>query len=57
MVCVEPEDEILDVVDEEGRVIGQATRGACHADRSLLHRAVHLLVYDDGGRLFLQKRI
>ena len=53
---MEPEDEILEVVDAQGRVLGRATRGECHSDRSLLHRAVHVFVLDRQGRIFLQKR-
>jgi len=47
--------EIFDVVDSQDQVIGQATRGEVHA-RGLLHRAVHILVFDSEGNLFLQKR-
>ena len=50
------QDEILDLVDELGRVVGQATRGECHSNPSLVHRAVHLFVFDRDGRVFLQKR-
>ena len=48
-------DELFDVVDEQDRVIGQATRREVHA-RGLRHRAVHLLVVNGAGRVFLQKR-
>ncbi|MBN1269015.1 MAG: NUDIX domain-containing protein [Kiritimatiellae bacterium] len=48
--------ELFDLVDETGRRIGQATRRECHANPSLLHQAVHVLVFDGSGRLFLQKR-
>jgi isopentenyl-diphosphate delta-isomerase type 1 len=48
-------DEIFDVVNERDEVIGQATRCEVHA-RGLLHRAVHVLVFDRCGRVFLQKR-
>ena len=48
-------NELFDVVDEHDRVIGQATRGEVHA-RGLLHRAVHVFVFDSTGRLLLQKR-
>jgi isopentenyl-diphosphate delta-isomerase len=48
-------DELFDVVDETDRVIGQAPRREVHA-RKLSHRAVHILVHDAAGRLFLQKR-
>ena len=47
--------EIFDVVDEEDRVIKQATRHTVHAQR-LRHRAVHVFVFNQRGDLFLQKR-
>ena len=49
------DDEIFDVVNERDEVIGQSTRREVHA-RGLRHRAVHVLVFDSGGRVFLQKR-
>jgi isopentenyldiphosphate isomerase len=48
-------NEIFDVVNERDEVVGQATRREVHA-RGLLHRAVHVLVFDRAGRIFLQKR-
>lgn len=48
-------DEYLDIVSEDGRVIGSASRREAHA-RGLLHRVVHVLVFDLEGRLLLQKR-
>jgi isopentenyl-diphosphate delta-isomerase type 1 len=47
--------ELLDLVDPSGRVIGQATRENVHR-HGLLHRAVHALVWNPDGRLLLQKR-
>ena len=47
--------ELLDVVDSEDRVLGQATRGEVHA-KGFLHRSVHILVFNSKGDLFLQKR-
>jgi len=47
--------ELLDVVDENDQVIGVKTRGEIHAQR-LMHRAVHILVFNSQGDLFLQKR-
>ena len=47
--------ELFDVVDSEDRVIGQATRGEVHA-KGLLHRSVHIWVFNSRGDLFLQKR-
>lgn len=49
--------EKLPLVDEEGNVIGCATRGECHdGTRRPLHPVVHLHVFDAQGRLYLQKR-
>ena len=48
-------DELFDVVDENDRVIGAAPRREVHA-KKLTHRAVHILVHDAAGRLFLQRR-
>ena len=52
----QPTDEQFEIIDEAGRVIGTAPRRRCHGDPSLRHRAVHVLVFDRAGRLFLQKR-
>lgn len=49
-------EEIFDIVDEQGKVTGTATRQQCHADRSLIHPVVHLHLFDRQGRLFLQQR-
>jgi 16S rRNA (adenine1518-N6/adenine1519-N6)-dimethyltransferase len=47
--------ETFDVVDENDRLLGQATRHEVHA-RDLRHRAVHIFVFNRRGELFLQKR-
>jgi len=47
--------EVFDVVDEQDRVIGQAPRSEVHA-RGLRHRAVHVLVFNAAGAVFLQQR-
>jgi 16S rRNA (adenine1518-N6/adenine1519-N6)-dimethyltransferase len=47
--------EIFDVVDQADRVVGQAPRAEVHA-RGLLHRAVHILVFNRSGQLFVQQR-
>ena len=49
-------DEILDIVDEKDRVIGQAPRAVCHTDPSKIHRAVHVFVFNRTGELLLQLR-
>ena len=48
-------EELFDVVDESDRVIRQAPRRLVHAN-GWLHRAVHVLVFNKAGQLFLQKR-
>ena len=48
-------DEWFDVVNERDEVVGRATRREVHV-RGLWHRAVHVLVFDSAGRVFLQKR-
>ena len=48
-------DEIFDIVNERDEVIGQAPRREVHA-RGLWHRAVHVLVFNAHGEVFLQKR-
>jgi isopentenyl-diphosphate Delta-isomerase len=47
--------EIFDVVDAADRVVGWAPRRQVHA-RRLCHRAVHVLLFDLAGRLYVQKR-
>lgn len=47
--------ELFDVCDEQDRVIGQAPRGEVHA-RGLLHRAVHVFVFNSRGELLLHRR-
>ena len=42
--------ELLPLVDEEGHVVGSATRGECHDGMSmLLHPVVHLHVFNERG--------
>lgn len=48
-------NELLPVVNENDQVIGQQPRHVIHA-QGLLHRAVHILVFNQGNELFLQKR-
>lgn len=48
--------EFFPLVNEEGEVIGKATRTACHSGTFLLHPVVHLHVFNSAGELYLQKR-
>jgi len=49
------QDEIYDVVDKMDQVIGQATRREIH-QKNLLHRSIHILVFNFKNEVFLQKR-
>ena len=48
-------DDLVDVVDDAGTVIGQATRREMRAQR-LPHRTTYVLVFDRRGRLFMHLR-
>jgi len=48
-------EEIFDVVNDRDEVVGQNTRREVHR-LGLMHRAVHVLVFNSRGQLFLQKR-
>ncbi len=48
-------DELLDVVNERDEVTGRQSRRRVH-QQGLRHRAVHVLVFNASGHLFLQKR-
>jgi len=47
--------ELFDVVDDGDQVVGQKTRGEVHAEK-LMHRAVHVFVFNKRGDLLLQQR-
>lgn len=48
--------EIFPIVNEEGEVVGSATRKECHSGSFLLHPVVHLHVFNSKRELYLQKR-
>ncbi len=48
-------EEIFDVVNENDEVIGRNNRREVHR-LGLTHRAVHVLVFNSRGQVFLQKR-
>jgi len=52
-----PDDEleILDVVDADDLVVGTMERGEIHRKR-LFHRSVHVFLFDEARRIYLQKR-
>jgi len=53
---VSSEDEMLVLVDESDRVVGNLSKGACHDGEGVLHRAFSLFVFNREGELLLQQR-
>jgi isopentenyldiphosphate isomerase len=51
----EPADELVDVVDDEDRVVGRRTRGQIRR-HNLRHRSVYVLVFNRTGHLFVHRR-
>lgn len=52
---IQIQEEIVTIVDEKNRVVGAAPRSRMRAD-GLPHRATYILVFNDEGDLFVQKR-
>lgn len=48
-------EEILEIVNKDNQVTGRAPRSQIHAQQ-LMHRAVHIFLFNSRGELFLQKR-
>ena len=49
-------DELFPLVNEDGVVIGKATRSFCHGGTKPLHPVVHLHILNERGEIYLQKR-
>jgi len=49
-------DELVDVVDEQDRVVTQATRREVRV-RNLRHRSAYVLVFNPTGQLFVHRRV
>jgi isopentenyl-diphosphate delta-isomerase type 1 len=49
-------EELLEVVNHKGEVVGILPRNHIHGDPSLIHRVIHVLVFNTKGHLLLQKR-
>jgi isopentenyl-diphosphate Delta-isomerase len=54
-LAASPAEELFDVVDAEDRVTRQERRSVVHA-QGLLHRAVHVFVFNSRGQLLVQRR-
>jgi isopentenyldiphosphate isomerase/intracellular septation protein A len=49
-------EEMLPLIDEDGKVLGAAPRSECHKGPGKLHPVVHLQIVDGRGSMYLQKR-
>lgn len=49
------DNEILEIVDADDNVLGTATRAEIHR-KNLIHRAVHLFVFNSHGDVYVQRR-
>ncbi len=50
------EIELLEIVNRNKDIIGVASRSECHQNPTLIHRSVHILIFNSAGLLLLQKR-
>ena len=48
--------EFFDQVDEYDRVTGRISRSQAHGNPAVIHRVVHVLVFNGAEELYLQKR-
>ena len=47
--------EYFDVIDDNNKVIGKASRDECHK-KGLLHRGIYIIVVNSEGKILMQKR-
>ena len=47
--------ETFPIVDKNDRILGYASRSEVHGN-NLLHRAVHILIFNEAGEVYLQQR-
>jgi len=50
------ERRLVELVDAEGGPVGECTVDEAHAPPGQLHRAFSVLLFDDGGRVLMQRR-
>jgi len=49
-------DELLVEVNAKNEIIGSLSKNLAHRDKTRFHRAVHVLLFNDEGRVYLQLR-
>ncbi len=50
------QEEYIDIFDMNGNKIRSAPRSEAHGNPALMHKVVHVLVFNRAGKLLLQKR-
>lgn len=50
------QDEQFIVVNEKDEIVGYQSRFKCHHDKSLIHRAVDVVLFNKEGKIAMQKR-
>ncbi|MBI5614581.1 mevalonate kinase [Candidatus Gottesmanbacteria bacterium] len=50
------QEELFIVVDKNDEVIGYRSRADCHSDKTLIHRSLDVVIFNDNGEILLQKR-
>lgn len=48
--------EWVEIVDQKGNAFDTATRKAVHSNPFMIHKAVHIIIVNEQGEIFLQKR-
>jgi isopentenyl-diphosphate delta-isomerase type 1 len=50
------QDEQFIVVNEKDEIVGYKTRYECHHNKSLIHRAINIALFNSKGQVVMQKR-
>ncbi|MFA5135794.1 MAG: NUDIX domain-containing protein [Patescibacteria group bacterium] len=56
MKTTDDQTELFIIVDELDNVLGYKTREECHHDRTVIHRAVGVILFNKKGEILFQKR-
>ncbi len=56
MITTDDQQEMFVVVDENDTILEYRSRYDCHHDKTLIHRTIGVLIYNDKGQILLQKR-
>lgn len=54
--AIDPDGEILDLVDENDQVIGEVEKNVANKNPNLIHREIGVLIFDQDKRVLLQQR-